>query len=402
MRVLAISTSIPYEGVPHAGGLFLLRHLGELVEDGHVVTVVAPSPPATAEDARRAPDWLSVKLAPWAPEATPSSVTGVVRRLRRASRWIALDGAASEGLWRSGLCDLLPEADVVELHFPEIAPLAQAIRRETSAPIISFAHDVSSDLVSLRLRRSSRRTRAKASLLAPIRRRNERKDLDAADLILTFTEADGDRLRQIGVRTEIFVADPALEQPSRRAVRDGRQVLFTGAMWRKENSDGVLWLLREVWPTVHDAVPEARLVIAGADPPAEVCAAARSLAGVDVTGYLPDLDPEYVASSVFVAPVFVGSGLKFKVPQAMLYGLPVIATTNAARGVVDVAPAGTFWSVTDDATVMGSAIIDALRRPEVAGAVGDVAASWCERQYSFSSFSRRLRTRYDDLATQLP
>ena len=51
-----------------------------------------------------------------------------------------------------------------------------------------------------------------------------------------------------------------------------------------------------------------------------------------MSGEVPELLPYYESASVFVAPLFVRGGLKFKVPQAMLCGLPVVAT-HVAEGI---------------------------------------------------------------------
>jgi glycosyltransferase involved in cell wall biosynthesis len=152
-----------------------------------------------------------------------------------------------------------------------------------------------------------------------------------------------------------------------------------------------------VWPAVRREVPQAHLVLAGAGPTPRLVDRARQVGGVTVTGELPDLEPCYLQASAFVAPLFVGGGLKFKVPQAMLHGLPVTATPVAAEGVVDQAPAGTFWAVTDDAGVMADRLAQALLAPEDAAATGRRAADWCRGHYCFRRSTQRLLDRYADL-----
>ena len=51
-------------------------------------------------------------------------------------------------------------------------------------------------------------------------------------------------------------------------------VLYTGTMDYAPNAEGLLWLLREVWPRVEAANREAQLVVAGRNP----SDAARTLA----------------------------------------------------------------------------------------------------------------------------
>jgi glycosyltransferase involved in cell wall biosynthesis len=118
---------------------------------------------------------------------------------------------------------------------------------------------------------------------------------------------------------------------------------------------------------------------------------------VTVTGELPRLEECYLEAAVFVAPLFVGGGLKFKVPQAMLHGLPVIATTVAAEGVVEEAPDGTFWAVTDDPRAMAHAVVSALQRPGAAAELGGRAAAWVRSRYGFRASTEQLLATYAEL-----
>jgi glycosyltransferase involved in cell wall biosynthesis len=115
-----------------------------------------------------------------------------------------------------------------------------------------------------------------------------------------------------------------------------------------------------------------------------------------------DLMPFYQAASVFVAPLFVRGGLKFKVPQAMLCGLPVVATPVAAEGVGEVAPAGIFWSVTDNADQMAASIVAALSDPDQAAAAGAAAARWCAEHYSFRRSIADLADLYSQIGRAAP
>ena len=115
-------------------------------------------------------------------------------------------------------------------------------------------------------------------------------------------------------------------------------------------------------------------------------------------GEVPDLLPYYRTASVFVAPLFVAGGLKFKVPQAMLCGLPVVTTTVGGEGVAEVAPRDALWAVTNDPDEMAETLVTALRQEAAAAAVGRAAASWCREFYSFPRSMARLNALYLRLA----
>jgi glycosyltransferase involved in cell wall biosynthesis len=58
-----------------------------------------------------------------------------------------------------------------------------------------------------------------------------------------------------------------------------------------------------------------------------------NLAGIVFTGYLPDLGPLYEQARIFVAPLRFGAGIKGKVLEAIMCGLPVVTTTIGAEGI---------------------------------------------------------------------
>jgi glycosyltransferase involved in cell wall biosynthesis len=104
---------------------------------------------------------------------------------------------------------------------------------------------------------------------------------------------------------------------------------------------------------------------------------------VTVTGTVDDLGPYYQMARVFVAPLRSGAGIKFKVAQAMLYGLPVVATRLAVEGISPPAPAGTVGAVVDDPREMARSILHFLQEEGVAEQVGAAAHVWASRTYSF-------------------
>jgi len=398
VHVQVVAPHAPHEGVTHAGGAYLLGHL-RLVAERHQVSLLAPDRPGTREEAALAPTWLDVTLAPDL-DAAPGGPAWQADRVLRRLRGPAPPPQTLRGLRSAGLVNRSRGADVIELHWPEYAYLALVLRRaRVPTPIVVFAHDVDSQTRGRQVHvHGDRVDRLAAAVLGGLDVRQERRALDAADLIVVFKQADVDLLRAIGVQAPVMITDPWLDPASgARPAKDPHEVLFTGAMWRRENEDGIVWFLSKVWPQVLAAAGDAHLTVAGAGPTPALLEHAARAGRVTVTGEVPDLEPYYLRASVFVAPLLGGGGLKFKVPQAMLLGLPVIATSTAAEGVVEVAPPGTFWAVADDAPGMARAVVRALRTPTRASEVGAGAATWAAAHYSFDRSSAQILDRYDDL-----
>lgn len=397
MDVLVVAPHVPFDGIRHAGGVFLLRHL-ERLRRGTTgsMTLLAPASEANLHAAARAPQWLTVVLSPLDDPPVGSRQHRLDHLEHRLRGWSPTPHEL-RGLVGAGLAELARSADLVEVHWPEYAHLAPLLRAAgVSSPVVVVDHDVATEAERRRLRdKPSRLKRGLGHALAPLHRLVERRALGAADLVLVFKEADRDLLGGLGVATPVHVIEPWLDPPSGRprATRPGT-VLFTGALWRPENKQAALWLVREVWPRVRARVPSARLELVGAGAGSTLSLHAAEAPGVDLVGEVDDLEPSYLGAAVFAAPLHVGGGLKFKVPQAMLLGLPVVATSVAAEGVVELAPPDTFWAVTDEPAAFADALVSALSSPDQAERTGQRAAAWCADHYGFERSGRRLLEEY--------
>jgi glycosyltransferase involved in cell wall biosynthesis len=396
MRILVVAPYVPYEGIPHAGGAYLLRHLEALAAD-HEVTLFVP------EHERLLPDGVTPPAGMRIVRGVPGA-RGAWRqqwdRARRVVRFRSLRASTLRGFHAHGIVEEARRSDVVELQWLDSTIVLGPLRRAgVRTPVSVVAHDVDLEASrSLLAAVGTRRQRLAARLLAPIRRAMLRRDLRMADVVYVFKAADEVLLRGGGVRAPVEVLAPNIEGALGPGAPRPASVLFTGAMWRPENDHGVRWFLDAVWPRVAAAVPEATFVVAGARPSSEV-RAWDGRDGVVVTGEVASLGPHYRGASAFVAPLFVAGGLKFKVAEAMASGLPVVATTVAAAGIVDATPPGPLWAVTDDAEEMARTLVDLLERPEAGAALGRDAARWVQEQLSFSASMGRVAARYGRLAS---
>lgn len=387
---------MPFEGVRHAGGQFLLRHL-EYMSQSHDITLLVPESEDLRAVGHRPPDWLAAVVPSLELDARgPSQVLidALYRRLMGVPP--APARPSLRAVRRAGLMQLASEADVVELHWAEYARFATELRQAgIRTPVSIVEHDVDIDAYVLRVRDQLVRYRkVLAVATAPIVRRWEVKGLGDADLVLVFKAADEQVLRRVGIATPVQVLAPWTQPPPTGLERRPHSALFTGAMWRRENAEGARWFLERVWPRVREKLPDATLVLAGAGADVDLRTAARSIPGVEVTGDVPDLLPYYSKASVFVAPMFAAGGLKFKVAQAMRSGLPVVATTVAAQGVAEHAPTGVLWSVSDDPLVQAEAVLAAFQDPAAATRVGRRAAAWADHWWSFERSTDAVLSEY--------
>ncbi|MGH3830992.1 MAG: glycosyltransferase, partial [Pseudonocardiaceae bacterium] len=154
----------------------------------------------------------------------------------------------------------------------------------------------------------------------------------AADLTLVVSEHERGLLRALvpaaDVRVLSNVHHPAGEVPG-PAGRAG--LLFVGGFDHLPNRDAARWMAHEVLPLVHHHHPGAVLHVVGSNPSPDVL----ELAGetVEVHGWVADLATLHRRCRLSVAPLRFGAGVKGKVGESMVAGLPTVCTPVAAEGM---------------------------------------------------------------------
>lgn len=398
-RVIYLAPFVPYRNIPHAGGQFLYHFLCRLSASVHA-TIVVPG----SETNRAA---LAEEVAPGdihlvAIRPRPRHRIGFLPRLLANTAagvtpgWQVLRGFR-EDPW---VWERVAASDLVELQWAWYLPFVEDVRRAAgTVPVTAFEHDVLTESLARRARGGAAHERTLGWVAAAQARRREPALLNRCDTVFTFSARDRGTLQGMGVRTPIEVVDPLVptETPGPSERRDP-VVLFVGAMSRPENHEGALWLARDVWPTVARACPGARLVLAGANPPPALERLAG--AGVEVTGFVDDLDPLYQQAAVFAAPNLTGAGVKFKVFDAMRHGLPVVATPIAAEGIASGPGSPGFAVITADPLETAEALTRLLTSPEQAQAIGEAGREWVDAHYDFAGGVDRVLAVYRRLIAE--
>ncbi len=395
-RVVVVAPAVPIDASPHAGGRYL-KILVTTASECADVTVVVPNTPASR----------SAALSPGTPEsfliadlARPRQVSR--RALRRAvavaQGWLRhLDpGLPSlslgvEILRRGPVRDAVAGADIVDLQWSESIRLVRLVRRvNPRARVVGTFHDVESQLFA-RQPAVGVRQRLRRGVAVSIARRYERRGVAALDEVAVFSRKD---VTLLGNPPHARVILPPLAtgaEPPAATPTGPPTVVFVAHFARSVNEDAAQWLLREVWPTVRDTVPGARLRLVGRDVSDGLAAELAEHGDVTATGFVADLGAEYAAAHVAVIPLRQGAGVKFKTIEALLHGVPVVTTAVGAEGIDG---PGLFAAVDDTAAGFARAVVDALTDPAPALARAAAAQTWTIREYSRETFADTLAQNY--------
>lgn len=102
------------------------------------------------------------------------------------------------------------------------------------------------------------------------------------------------------------------------------QILFIGNLGYAPNVRAAQYLVHEIMPRLWKKRPNARLLLAGARP-APWLKRLRD-PRIELLGWVENIRDAYSKGSVFVAPLFTGSGMQNKILEAMAVGVPCIST----------------------------------------------------------------------------
>jgi O-antigen biosynthesis protein len=174
------------------------------------------------------------------------------------------------------------------------------------------------------------------------------------------------------------------------AARDPATLLFLGNFRHTPNLEGVQWLVREVFPLVRQARPDAKLLIVGAEPPP--AHSFPSSEGLEVMGFVPDLGEVVSRASVFVCPIRSGSGVRVKLLEAFAAGIPSVSTHLGAEGLAQ--EDGSVCLLADDPALFAAAILRLLSDRAFATAMATRARAEVVENWDAAHVGRKLVADY--------
>jgi glycosyltransferase involved in cell wall biosynthesis len=221
----------------------------------------------------------------------------------------------------------------------------------------------------------------------------------SVDEVVCVSREDGVALQRLApslspllVPNGIDVDDYAQSRPRPDEILAGADnLVFTGKMDYRPNVDAALWLVNEIMPRVRAARPQVRCLIVGQKPVPEV-RRLHGRHGAVVTGAVDDARPYIGHAAVYVAPLRMGGGTRFKLLEAMAMGRPVVATTLGAEGF-DVAP-GRELLLADTAEAFARAVVTVLDDPSRAAGLGAAGRAFVTAGYDWGRLIPRLEALY--------
>tara|TARA_B100001057_G_scaffold407062_1_gene420758 strand:- start:1850 stop:3013 length:1164 start_codon:yes stop_codon:yes gene_type:complete len=162
-------------------------------------------------------------------------------------------------------------------------------------------------------------------------------------------------------------------------------LVFVGNMGYAPNVDAAVFLCRDILPKIHEKIPNAKILIAGAQPTIKVTNLKSD--HVKVSGWIEDIRNAYSESKIFIAPMRMGTGLQNKLLEAMAMEKACI-TTPIANNTLK-APEGTIL-VGETVEELTQHCIHLIENESVRNKCAKEGKKFVERTYKWTETTERL------------
>jgi glycosyltransferase involved in cell wall biosynthesis len=228
-------------------------------------------------------------------------------------------------------------------------------------------------------------------------RREELAACRAAAMTMVTSDRDGEllcrhapELRPVritnGVDCDYFVRPDGPRRPD--------SAVFVGATHYLPNDDGVMFFLQEMHARILAVCPGFRFTVVGGRPSPALKALHSD--SVRVLGCVDDVRPHMWESAVFVVPLRLGGGTRFKVMEAMAAGVPVVSTRLGAEGMP--AEDGRDLLLADTPEAFAEAVVQVLTDPALAARLAANGLAFVRRHFDWPVIGAELEAALARLA----
>lgn len=167
-----------------------------------------------------------------------------------------------------------------------------------------------------------------------IYKKNEVEILNKFDCIITLSAIDTKKLKSAGVIMPIETSLAIVKfEPQKKIIsEDYKTLTFVGPSCHNPNVVGIKWFLENCWHKLKSIDSEYKLQIIGNWEKVFVQEIKKNYPNIIFKGFVEDLSST-IQNTIMIVPITVGSGIRMKILEACVNGVPVISTSVGAEGL---------------------------------------------------------------------
>ncbi len=115
-------------------------------------------------------------------------------------------------------------------------------------------------------------------------------------------------------------------------------IVFVGNLSYAPNIESCIFIIKELYPYFEKNNIKLNVLLSGVNPSSKILNLLKNNQNIKVSGWVKDIRQSYCKGKIFVAPLFIGTGLQNKLLEAMALGIPCITTSlvnNALNAQAD-------------------------------------------------------------------
>ncbi|HID51998.1 MAG TPA: glycosyltransferase [Anaerolineae bacterium] len=201
-------------------------------------------------------------------------------------------------------------------------------------------------------------------------------------------EAISRRISVIPITIDADKLQPVQRQP------DSLNILALGSMHYPPNVDGIRWFVRRIFPLIQAEEPGVTLTIVGKSPPADLAHLAEQQPdSIEVTGFVPELQPYMERAALMVVPVRAGSGMRVRLLEAFARAMPTVTTTIGMEGIE--AENGRHLLLADDPVTFAQETVRLLGDPALQQMLAENGRQLAVEKYDWRSALQQMDAVYN-------
>jgi polysaccharide biosynthesis protein PslH len=189
---------------------------------------------------------------------------------------------------------------------------------------------------------------------------------------------------QVHVPDRRFTAIPICIDPSDKlpikSVAHPHRITALGVMFWPPNAEGVLWFAQEIWPRIRAQQPQLTFTVVGKNPP-DYLTQLHGTNGIEVLGFVPEVESILAETAVFVVPLRAGGGMRVKILDTWSWGLPIVSTSIGAEGL-DIRD-GENILIADTPQLFSAAVLRATNEADLNQQLRCNGRRWVEEKYDW-------------------